>query len=106
MKYNPKIVSAFFESFGIPKPEFEHGFHEERKWRFDLAWPNQKIALEVDGGIWVNGGHNRGAQMKKEWEKSNTAASLGWRILKCEPKDLCMESTAKIVMESLNTGIP
>ena len=27
------------------KQEFK--FHPDRKWRFDFAWPEQKIAIEV-----------------------------------------------------------
>ena len=81
--YNPDVVTAFFAEHGIPKPEFEYQFHSTRKWRFDLAFLNfyRPLAIEVDGGIWIQGGHNRGAQMKKTWEKENEAACMGWRIL-------------------------
>jgi hypothetical protein len=102
VKYNPTIVAAFLASFGIPAPEFEYRFHPERKWRFDLAWPDAKVALEIDGGIWIRGGHNRGAQMKKDWEKSNTAATMGWRVLRCEPKDICAKEMADIVRAAIS----
>jgi hypothetical protein len=60
-----------------------------------------KVYLEVDGGIWIKGGHNRGAQMKKDWEKRNAATILGWRGLWVEPKDLCTTSTANMICEAL-----
>ncbi len=60
------------------------------------------VALEVDGGIWIGGGHNRGAQMKKDWEKRNAAAVLGWRILYVEPRDLCTVETANLVKGCLD----
>lgn len=103
MKYNTSIVIAFFRSVGIPRPTLEHTFHPTRKWRFDFAWPNgiNPVALEVDGGIWIAGGHNRGAQMKKDWEKRNAAAALGWRMIYCEPKDLCTDTTANVIKECL-----
>lgn len=103
MKYNPNIVIAFFRECGVPKPELEHRFHPERKWRFDFAFPRalNPVAIEVQGGIWIGGGHNRGAQMKKDWEKYNAAASLGWRILYVEPRDLCTVSTATLIKECL-----
>ena len=111
--YNEAVVKAFFASYDIPAPEFEYQFHPTRKWRFDMAWPflamlGQKtdetggIAVEVDGGIWIRGGHNRGAQMKKDWEKANTAATMGWRILRCEPKDLCTKEFAEMAKISLH----
>ncbi len=108
MKYNPTITLAYFKSEGIPKPELEYQFHPDRKWRFDFAWPTNgeamffpKLYLECDGGIWIKGGHNRGAQMKKDWEKRNAATILGWRGLWVEPKELCMDSTARMIKEAL-----
>ena len=102
--YNPKIVTAFFAECGIPRPEFEWRFHPLRKWRFDIAWPNAigGLAVEVDGGIWIAGGHNRGAQIKKTWEKENEANCTGWHILKCEPKDLCTNDFANTIKRALN----
>lgn len=35
----------------------EHKFHPIRKWRFDYAIPEHKIALEVEGGVWTGGRH-------------------------------------------------
>lgn len=110
--YNQSIVTAFFKEQGIPEPEYEYKFCPDRKWRFDLAWPenpmdykhpiNRAIAVEVDGGIWIAGGHNRGAQIKKTWEKENEANCLGWHILKCEPADLCTVQMANLIKRALN----
>lgn len=65
----------------LPMPEREHRFHPTRKWRFDLAWPDLRLAVEVDGGTWVQGRHNRGSSIEKEYEKGAEAAILGWRII-------------------------
>ena len=102
MKYSPAIVTAFLKSYGIPAPEYEYKFHPIRKWRFDMAWPAHRLYLEVDGGIWVRGGHNRGAQMLKDWEKRNAATVLGWRGLWVQPKDLCTETTANIITAAMS----
>ena len=58
----------------------EHRFDAVRKWRFDYAWPSQRVAVEIDGGQWVrNGGrHNRDSDR----EKLNYAAAQGWRVLR------------------------
>ena len=34
----------------------EHRFAPPRRWRFDLAWPAERLAVEVDGGRWQSGG--------------------------------------------------
>lgn len=60
-----------------------------------------KLALEVQGGIFIQGRHNRGAALLKEWEKLNAAAILGWRILFCQPQDLCMKDTVEMIRKAL-----
>jgi len=70
----------------VPASEFR--FHPTRRWRFDVAWPGPKVALELEGGVWVNGGHNRGAGLVGDMEKMNAATSLGWRILRYTADDL------------------
>jgi very-short-patch-repair endonuclease len=65
---------------GVPAPVKEHQFHPKRKWRFDFAWPERMVAVEVDGGQWKKWGgrHNRDSDR----EKLNAAAALGWRVLR------------------------
>ena len=59
----------------------EHRFHPQRRWRFDFAWLDRMIALEVDGGIWIQGRHNRPSSMEANMEKHNEASILGWKTL-------------------------
>lgn len=59
----------------------EHRFAPPRRWRFDFAWPEQRIALEIDGGLYVYGAHNRGAAIEAAYEKRNVAETYGWRVL-------------------------
>lgn len=61
----------------------EYRFHKTRKWRLDFAWPDRKIGLEVQGGIWLgkSGGHTSGIGRARDMEKMNAATLLGWRIL-------------------------
>lgn len=35
----------------------EYRFHSSRMWRFDYAIPSLRIAIEIDGGIWIQGRH-------------------------------------------------
>jgi hypothetical protein len=101
MKYDPQIVTAYMLDQGIPAPIYEYKFHPVRRWRFDLCWLPQRVALEVQGGIFVRGRHSRGAALLKEWEKLNTAAGMGWRVLYCQPRDLCTLETADFIRNAL-----
>jgi len=64
----------------LPVPARQHRFCE-RKWAFDFAWPEDKLAVEIMGGSWSLGGHNRALQQAKDYEKLNEAVRLGWRVL-------------------------
>lgn len=66
----------------FPAPVREHRFHHTRRWRFDFAWPERMLALEVEGGIWGVGRHTSGAGFEKDCEKYNTATVHGWRVLR------------------------
>ena len=61
-------------------PVREHQFHPTRKWRFDFAFPDDMLAVEIEGG--VNGRHHRFSGFAKDAEKYNAAALLGWRVLR------------------------
>jgi len=101
MKYNPQIVSVYYRDMGLPPPVFEYRFHDTRKWRLDISWPEYLIALEVQGGIFIQGRHSRGAAMLKEWEKLNELACMGWRVMYCQPKDVCSEAMTEKLREAL-----
>lgn len=57
-------------------------------WRFDLAWPAALLAVEVDGGGWVNGRHSRGAGMESDCAKFSLAVALGWRVMRVTPRQV------------------
>ena len=70
---------------GLPEFEIEYRFHSTRRWRFDFAWPKEKIAVEVDGGIWTQGRHTRGKGYQSDCEKRNEAQRLGWQVYHVTP---------------------
>jgi hypothetical protein len=70
---------------GLPKPEREVRFSPPRRWRFDYAWPEYKVALEIEGGAWTKGRHTRGAGFIKDMEKYSEAAIMGWCVLRLTP---------------------
>jgi hypothetical protein len=84
---------------GLPRPEREWKFEAKRRWRFDYAWPQQMIALEVEGGVWTGGRHTRGAGFVKDMEKYNRAAVLGWRLLRVTPDKLVSGGTFEMLRE-------
>lgn len=102
-----KIIpfSAFCEAAGLPTPVAEYRFHPTRKWRLDWAWVEQRLAVEVDGGIWVRGAHGRGIGIQRDQEKGREAAALGWRIIRCQPKELTTASLVDVITRALRWRI-
>lgn len=41
----------------LPRFECEYRFDDVRKFRFDFAWPNLKLGIEIEGAIWSKGAH-------------------------------------------------
>jgi len=65
-----------------PGVQTEVRFTMERRWRFDYAWPEHKIAFEVEGGAWTNGRHVRGKGYENDCVKYSTAAIKGWTVIR------------------------
>ncbi len=82
MSHLEEKLALQIRALGLPTPSREFKFHEKRKWRFDFAFPELLWAIEVHGGGWNNGGHNRNPiVMWRDYEKLNAAQELGWRVL-------------------------
>jgi len=64
------------------KPEKEFMFHPTRKWRSDWAFPEQMLLVEFEGGVWIQGRHNRASGFLKDLDKYNAATLLGYRVLR------------------------
>jgi very-short-patch-repair endonuclease len=67
---------------GVETPQREFVFRYPRKFRFDFAYPDKMLAIEVEGGVWSQGRHTRGSGFVKDIEKYNLAALDGWAVLR------------------------
>lgn len=82
------LLQLHCRAFNLHIPVREHRFCTTRRWRIDYAWPDHKLAVEVDGGAFTQGRHTRGAGFVKDMEKQNALAIAGWRILRFTPQDV------------------
>ena len=57
----------------------EYRFHPTRRWRFDFAWPQLMLAVEIDG---FGYGHLSQTAIDNQNEKANAAIELGWHVLR------------------------
>lgn len=71
-----------FSLAGLPDPEKEYAFMKGRGFLFDFAYPNIKMAVEVEGGIWIGGRHTTGEGFTRDCIKYNNAECLGWHVIR------------------------
>lgn len=82
----PQPLSTGEETFALHckahgfTPEREYRFCD-RKWAFDFAFPEQMVAIEVEGGTkFGKSRHSRGDGFEGDCAKYNTATRLGWKV--------------------------
>ena len=67
----------------------EFTFCPGRRWRFDFAWPDLKIAVEIEGMTYTGVGYHQNPEdYGKDCEKYNTAAFLGWKVFRFTRKQI------------------
>lgn len=85
MSSNEAIFLTRFKQLApdLPVPQREYQFDNTRRWRFDFAWPDHMVFVEIDGGqnMYV-GSHNRGKGKANDIEKQNAAVLAGWKPLR------------------------
>lgn len=84
----------------------EYKFHPTRKWRYDYAVPEYKIALEVEGGVWTKGRHTRPQGFLGDIEKYNAGTLLGWRIFRVTPDELYSNKTLNLLKQAISALKP
>jgi hypothetical protein len=101
----PNPFLALLAQHGLPAPIQEYTFAPPRRWRFDYAWPAERLALEVEGGVFVGGRHSRGVGMLKDMAKYNAAVLLGWRVLRVVPRELATPATVDLLRQVLRLEV-
>lgn len=78
-----------WRALGGPDLVREHRFHEVRRWRFDFAHLPSKVAFEIQGGLYqAQSGHRSREGVTRDYEKSNEAQRLGWKVYAVTSRDL------------------
>lgn len=107
------LESAFLRAWhafapDAPEPVREYRFDDVRRFRLDFAFPERRVGIELQGGVWTGGRHTRGAGYERDVVKLNLLQSLGWRcfyvtasMLRDDP-----QSVVRMVREAIGTLTP
>jgi hypothetical protein len=99
------ILSAAAQAEGFGKPADEFVFHDRRKWRFDLAWPDVKVAFEKEGMAYVKPGsksrHTTRDGYAGDCCKYNTAQIAGWVVIRATARQIESGVAADFLLAAL-----
>jgi very-short-patch-repair endonuclease len=98
----PILYNYLKENYEV---EIEYKFCPTRRWRFDFAIPSVKLAIEIEGGTWIYGRHNRASSIHLDFEKYNNAARLGWRLLRFIPAQLKEKKTYDLIDKTIKANL-
>ncbi len=87
-RYAP-IVAAICRMNRWPEPLAEQRLIPGRRFSCDLVWPDARLVVEVQGGVWLRrGGHTGGQAQIDDMFKFNELTLLGWRVLQVMPQQV------------------
>jgi very-short-patch-repair endonuclease len=92
-----KRFELLWRAQGGPELEKEFRFHPTRRWRADFAHLESRTLIEIEGGIYINGRHNRGAGFAADLEKYLEASLDGWRVIRLGPNEITTEHVGRLV---------
>lgn len=104
------LLHFYAKSWGFPPPVAEHPFAKHstfgRLFRLDFAWPAYKIGAEIDGGLFMPSGHQRGGHssplgIKRDMTKHNIALALGWQVYRFMPEQLGQPESLQFLRDAL-----
>ena len=55
-------------------------------YRLDFAWLDWKLCVEVQGGVWIGGGHTTPQGYIRDRQRMNRLVIGGWHILEYTPE--------------------
>lgn len=99
------LEDKFAEALTNAGISFQRWCHliQNRRFESDFFLP-PTLVVEIEGGVWINGRHNRPGGFISDVEKYNLYTANGLQLLRFTGKDLSaanIEATIKIVTETL-----
>lgn len=92
---------------GLPLPVREFRFDPVRKWRFDLAFPEILVGIEIEGLLYASEGKSRHQTVggySQDCEKYNAATIAGWRVLRCTQQHVKSGQSLAWIREMLDAS--
>jgi very-short-patch-repair endonuclease len=108
VKHNARfedLLAFQIKSLGLPAPERQYRFAKGMKRQFesDFAWPELKLLVEVEGGIWKRGGgaHSHPLDVERDIERRQYAVLLGFFVLPVITDEVTSGKAIAVIQQAL-----
>jgi hypothetical protein len=82
---NYELVLEFqLRATGLPEGVAHYRWDGGRR-HLDRAWPERRLAVEIQGGGWIGGRHTRGAGLEGDCVKACDLVAAGWTLVPVTP---------------------
>ncbi len=92
------------EQAGLPTPVREYSAIPGRRYRWDFAWPDKRVLVEINGGTYAHMGHSTGPGIARDYEKSNLAMLAGWRTFVFDRRMVEAGTALDVTAKALGIG--
>ena len=89
---------------GLPEPAREFMAIPGRRYRWDFAWPDQRVLVELNGGTYAHMGHSTGTGIARDYEKSNLAVLAGWKAFAFDRRMVEAGTALELISRVLGIG--
>ena len=92
------------EQAGFPAPLREYAAVPGRRFRWDFAWTDARVLVEINGGTYARMGHSTGTGIARDYEKSNLAVLAGWRTFVFDRRMVEAGTALDVTAKALGIG--
>jgi len=92
------------EQAGLPTPLREYAAVPGRRFRWDFAWTDARVLVEINGGTYARMGHSTGTGIARDYEKSNLAVLAGWRTFVFDRRMVEAGTALDVTAKALGIG--
>ena len=89
--------ATLWDAAGGPELQREYRFAPPRRWRADFAWPQARLLIEIEGGLWKRGRHLWPQGFAADAEKYLAATLQGWTVVRLVSMQLTPETVKQVL---------
>lgn len=107
MRLSPEdeLAQMILHSRDIPTPERQFLYAEGRKLRADFAWPEHRLLLEAQGGVYTRQAHGSITGILADIDRSNAAVLNGWRMLRVTPEMVRSGQALELIRAAMDRSV-